>query len=357
MSLPLGTRTRLSLVIVSYNNRAEIEACLRSALRSLGQADELILVDNASSDGTAELAESSFPGLCILRPGNNLGFGAGSNLGALHAQGEYLAFLNPDTTVEPGWLEALLSALQDDPQAGMAASKILLLDDPQRINTCGNEMHISGLTLCRGMGQPEHSFSNLEQVSAVSGAAFMMRRELFETLGGFDENFFMYMEDTDLSLRARLAGYTCLYVPGSVVYHQYTLRFGPRKTYYQERNRYWMLLKVLRKRTLLALLPALLLAELVTWGFVILRERRNWGNKLRAYADVFRHWKQLSLARRQTQALRRVSDCRLLAHAQYHLGYEQTGHGVFPSLAHWIFDPLFWLARLFARGLGCLLCA
>jgi hypothetical protein len=235
--------------------------------------------------------------------------------------------------------------------------KILLMDDPERINTCGNEIHISGLTLCRGMGEPRSAYPQLEEVGAASGAAFAIRRELFETLGGFDEAFFMYMEDTDLSLRARLAGWRIVYVPESIVYHDYRLTFGPQKTYYQERNRYRMLLKTLRKRTLLALLPALLLAELVTWGFVLLLERRNLGNKLQAYLAVIRDKEQLLQTRQHSQVLRRVSDRQLLAQIQYRLGYEQTGGGWLPRLAHSVFDPLFWLARLFARGLVTVLCA
>ena len=175
-----------------------------------------------------------------------------------------------------------------------------------------------------------------------------MRRDLFEKLHGFDESFFMYMEDTDLSLRARLAGYKCLYVPNSLVYHAYELHFGPRKTYYQERNRYKMLLKVLHTRTLVALLPALLLAEVVTWGFVILSERRSWTNKLRAYSSIINEWSNLKQLRRQAQILRRVSDCELLAPTNYSLNYEQTGVGVAARVAHLLFDPLFlglgWLA-------------
>jgi hypothetical protein len=207
------------------------------------------------------------------------------------------------------------------------------------------------------MNQPYTAYPDLAEVGSVSGAAFVIRRTLFETLGGFDPSFFMYMEDTDLSLRARLAGWRILYVPDSIVYHDYRLTFGPRKTYYQERNRYWLLLKVFRQRTLIALLPALLLAELVAWGFVLLRDRRNWANKLQAYRVVIRDREQLKLARRQTQALRRVPDSHLLAQAHFRLGYEQTGHGLLTTLAHWIFDPLFWLARLFARLLTRALCA
>ena len=221
-----------------------------------------------------------------------------------------------------------MSALQTEPHAGLATSQLRLLGSPDRINTCGNEVHCTGLTLCRGMGMDTRAFAQPCEVTAVSGAAFAMRRDLFERLGGFDDTFFLYVEDTDLSWRARLAGYRCLYVPSSVVYHDYDLSFGPYKTYYQERNRYLMLLKSLRWPTVLALLPALILAEVVTWAFVLLRERQRAANKLHVYAWLWKHRREIVESRQRTQALRRVRDRSLLAPSTYRLAYEQTGEGL-----------------------------
>jgi len=335
------TVPRASVIIVNYNGREHLGGCLSSLLGEDRQDCQVILVDNASTDGSAEYVEQVFPQVLVIRNEANRGFGQGNNLGAQWAKGKYLAFLNPDTVVEPGWLEALIATLEADPQAGLATSKILLLADPGRINTCGNEMHYTGLTLCRGMGIDRSTFSDLVEVDAVSGAAFVIRKDVFEALGGFDEAFFLYMEDTDLSWRARLAGYKCFYVPQSIVYHDYTLRFGPAKTFYQERNRYLILLKSLRWPTLIVLLPALLLAELVTWGFVLLRERKRLVNKLRAYAWIVAHWGQVMQSRRQVQALRRVRDRDLIARCTYRLAYEQFDSGPVARLAHLVFDPLF----------------
>ena len=151
------------------------------------------------------------------------------------------------------------------------------------------------------------------------------------------------MEDTDLSWRARLAGYRCLYVPSSVVRHDYTLRFGPQKTFYQERNRYLMWLKALRWPTWLTLVPVLLLGEVVTWGFVLLRDRQRCANKFRAYAWIVKHWPQVMEKRRRTQALRQVHDRDLLVRCAYRLEYEQSGGGWAARLASRVFDPLFFL--------------
>jgi GT2 family glycosyltransferase len=335
------TVLRASVILVSYNARSYLDGCLGSVLANLRPDDELILVDNASRDGSADYAASAYPQVKVIRNEGNHGFGAGNNLGAAEAQGQYLVFLNPDTVVEPGWLDQLVAALEADPRAGMATAKILLLADPGRINTCGNDVHYTGLALCRGLGLERQAYPDLGEVAAVSGAAFAVRSALFRALGGFDEDFFLYMEDTDLSWRARLAGYRCLYVPGSHVRHDYGLRFGPQKTYYQERNRYLMLLKTLRWRTWLVLWPSLLLAELVTWGFVLLRDRPRWTNKLRAYAWIARHWGRVMGSRKGVQALRRVDDRAILAHGATRLAYDQTGQGLAARLARRVFDPLF----------------
>jgi hypothetical protein len=135
------------------------------------------------------------------------------------------------------------------------------------------------------------------------------------------------------------------------VYHDYSLRFGPRKTFYQERNRYLMLLKNLRWRTLLVLLPALLLAEAVTWGFVLLRDRRRAANKWRAYAWIMRHWSEVMASRRHVQAVRKGSDRDLVACCTHRLDFEQTRDGIVARLAQLLFDPLFSVLHRLALAL------
>ncbi len=344
----VGRPARASIIVVAYNSRSYLDRCLRSLIDDAGFTEQIILVDNASTDGSADAVEQAFPEVLVVRSPVNLGYGGGCNFGARYAAGRDLAFLNPDTVVEPGWLESLLAALDADPQAGLATPKILLLNNAARINTCGNDVHCSGLTLCRGMGMERDELTTAGAVSAVSGAAFVIRRDLFEQLNGFDESFFMYMEDTDLSWRASLLRYRCVYVPDAIVYHDYALRFGPRKTYYQERNRYLMLVKVLRWRTLIVLMPALILAEIITWGFVLVRERRRLANKLRAYAWLAAHWREVTEQRRQTQSRRRASDRAILAGCTYRLMFAQTGDGPAARLASVLFDPLFLACQRFA---------
>jgi GT2 family glycosyltransferase len=223
------------------------------------------------------------------------------------------------------------------------------MHDPETINACGNDVHISGITLCRGMGSPVGGFSVAGPVNAVSGAAFAMRRSLFQELDGYDADFFLYMEDTDLSLRARLAGARSAFVPGSIVQHAYELRFGPSKTYFQERNRYMMLLKVYRWGTLLVLLPVFLLSEVVTWGYVLLREHARMGNKLHAYGWVFKNWKRILAKRRQAQRLRRVTDRVLIVEMTSRLEISQVEPSWLGNFANRVFSALFAILKVWTK--------
>lgn len=334
--------TRASIIVVNYNGRQHLERCLRSVLPTISSRDEILVVDNGSTDGSADWVQQEFPSIRVVRSPINGGFGYGCNLGVRHAQGGYLVFLNPDTAVEKGWLEPLLAVLDDGPVA-LATALILLMDDPERVNTAGNNVHFTGLAFCRKAGAPRWALAEPTDVAAISGAAFAIRRSIWEMLGGLDESFFLYVEDTDLSWRARLAGYVCRWVPGSVVYHRYALHFREGKIFYQERNRYQMLLKTLRWPTLLLLLPALLLAEGVTWGYVLIYQPRRWAEKLQAYLWTICHWREVMARRRAVQAIRRIRDRNLLAGCTHWLEYEQTGAGFVARWAHRLLDPMFWV--------------
>lgn len=339
-----------SIILVAHNHRAELVRCLTSFGPS--PTGEIIVVDNASHDGTATAVRERFPGVRLIVSGRNLGFGGGANLGAAAAGGDVLVFLNPDTVVTRGWLEALEGALAADPTVGLVTPKILLWRRPAVINACGTDVHVSGLTLCRGLGAPARAYDAPVEVGAVSGAAFAIRRELWQALGGLDATFFLYMEDVDLSWRARLVGARCLYVPDSIVYHDYRPRLGPRKLYLLERNRYWLLLKTLRRRTLARLLPALLLAELVVWGYVLRYQPAAVAAKALAYGAVLTSWRGVMERRKRVQAQREVDDRVLLAGTVGQLAYEQAGQGAATRVGRQVVDPLFvrWRERVAAGG-------
>ena len=335
---------RATVVIVGFNSRPWLERGLPALLDSLGPDDGVVVVDNASTDGTTDFLAERHPSVRAIAAPSNAGFGAGSNPGARAADSEFLVFLNPDTEVERGWLEPLLDALAAD-EVALATSQIVLMDDPNRLNALGNRVHYCGLALCNGLGRPVGERAEIldagGEVAAVSGAAFAVRREVFDALGGFDEEYFLYVEDTDLSLRARLAGHRIVCATASVVRHDYRLRVGPDKIFLQERNRYRTLLKTYRAGTLVLLAPALLLTEIVGWAFVALRDRGNAANKLRAYASVARDYSSWSRARRRTQASRRIADHELLAALDAGVDYAQVERSAATAVAGAVVNPLF----------------
>jgi GT2 family glycosyltransferase len=331
---------RASVLIVNTNELEHLKRCLPSVFGQRYPDYEVFVIDNGSTDESVAYVAREFPQAKIIQNKANLGYTGANNVGFEHASGHYIAVLNPDTRVEPNWLAELVIALEADRGAGLATPKILKMDDPGRINCCGNEITFTGLTFCRGLDRPAAEYDKLEAVSAVSGAGFVIRRSVLEQIGGFDETFFIYYEDTDLSLRAMLAGYTCLYVPTSVIYHKYAFHFTPAKCFFQERNRQFSLLKALRWRTLIALSPALLLSELIAWGYALLNGREHMRSKLRSYIWLIRNRRQVLEARRRVQAMRKVDDRTIIRRFSHRLGFAQTVNPRTATVLERVLNPL-----------------
>jgi GT2 family glycosyltransferase len=302
----------VSLVIVLYNAAPFIPRLIAALRRQTYPHLQYVFVDNCSTDDGATIIARTLPEATLVRLEDNRGFAAGCNAALPHCRGAYLAFLNPDTEPEPGWIAPLVTAMEAEPAIGLATAKILVDDDRARINTCGIDVHLAGFATCRGLGAPATAYTHAADVASVSGAAFAIRRDLMERLGGFDESFFMYVEDTDLSWRAVLLGARCRYVPESVVAHHYALTLSPRKTWYLERNRVQMLLKCYQWRSLLLLAPALVLGECCAWGFAALRGPAYLKAKADAVAWLVRHGQEIRAQRRRVQATRVVGDRAIL---------------------------------------------
>jgi GT2 family glycosyltransferase len=272
-----------SVIIVSYNNRNDLAECLPSLISQSYANKELIIVDNASVDGTVAFVREQFPDVILVESKSNLGYAEGNNLGFRHSHGDYLVIVNPDTVAQRDWLKELVRPLENDPDISLTSSKILLYDRRDNINTCANITHYSGLDFCNGFRDPAARFENDEEVGAVSGCSFAIRRSVFERLNGFDPDFFMYMEDIDISWRARLAGHKILLAPSSIIYHKFSMKVHPRKMFFLERNRYLLIAKNLRLKTLLLSLPALLITEIMTMGYAVTRGLPFIFYKLKAY--------------------------------------------------------------------------
>jgi N-acetylglucosaminyl-diphospho-decaprenol L-rhamnosyltransferase len=233
----------VSVVVVNFNGRAWIDRCLAAVLRQESLRLEVIFVDNGSSDGSAPYVEQRFPEVRVLRLDRNLGFAAGNNAGARLAIGRLLAFLNNDTEADPAWAATLKGALDARPDAGLATSRIVFLHDPAVVDSAGDGYLRAGGAYKRGHGQRSDRFVESGDVFGACGAAFMIRRDVFDDLGGFDEDFFLVYEDVDLSYRAQLRDSRCVYVPGALVRHagSRTIGLGSRlAVFHGQRNLEWV---------------------------------------------------------------------------------------------------------------------
>lgn len=330
----------LSVVIVNTNELHHLRRCLPSIFAQDYDDFEVLIVDNNSTDGSVEYVQQNFPRARLVRNKENLGYAGANNAGFEHATGDYIMVLNPDTEAMPGFLSEMVRAMDTNPGAGLATCKILLMDQPHLINACGNDISYTGLTFCRGLDRPANQFAQPEVVSAVSGAAFVIRRSVLDEIGGFDESFFIYYEETDLSLRAMVAGYQVIYVPTAVILHNYAFRFSPKKCFYQERNRYYSMLKNLRWRTFLALLPGLLVSEMLAWGYAGLQGAEHVKSKFQSWIWLWQHWGQIMDKRRQVQRIRRVDDRILLKRFSHRLNFAQTTKPWIASTLEAILNPL-----------------
>jgi len=262
----------VSVIVVNWNGRDHLELCLGSLLRQTLPRIEVLLVDNASSDGSVDLVRERFGNAVrILPQEKNLGYGEGLNQGIRAARGRYLFCLNSDTEVAPACLATLVDAADRYPNAGSLAPKILSFGNPEIIDNVGHLLYPDGLSRGRGrlerdVGQYDHE----EEILIFSGCAALLRRAMLTDVGFFDPDLFAYCEDTDLALRSQLAGWRCRYVPAAVVYHKYsaaTSPYSPQKAFLVERNRVWVSVKTLPGPALAAS-PFFTLLRLSTqaWG-------------------------------------------------------------------------------------------
>lgn len=303
---------KVAVVIVTYQSARDVDACFGSLAAARLDGAHVVVVDNASTDGTAAIVRERFPWVTVLDSGANLGFAGGNNLGirrAVEDGAEWIYLLNPDTDVDPGFLEESLAVARADPRTAAVQSLLLLHPERDRVNTAGNEIHFLGFGYCGAYRAPRESVPDEpREIPFASGAAVLLRAAALAEVGVFDDFLFLYQEDQDLGIRLRLAGWRARLAPRSVVWHHYTFSRNPRKFFWLERNRYVVLAKNLRARTLIVLAPFLLAAEV---AMIALAIAGGWAReKLRADAALFSSGVRAHVRgeRRRIASLRRIPD-------------------------------------------------
>jgi GT2 family glycosyltransferase len=297
-------RPTLSVLIVAYESRDDLQRTLPALLPELGDGDELIVVDNNPGDGSAEAVGELAPRARIVTMSRNTGFAGGANAGAEVAGGDLLVILNPDAAPRPGFGEAIRRPWLEN--RGWSAWQALVADgDGRSVNSAGNPVHFTGIVWAGGHGLPLDEAPAAGEVTAASGACVAIPLNEWRRLGGFPAEFFMYHEDVDLSVRLRAAGGIVGIEPAAVVAHDYEFGANPQKWFWLERNRLAFLVRTYPGPLLALLAPALLATEL---ALLPVAAAGGWGReKLRADLAFLRWLPRLLRERRAVQRQRTIS--------------------------------------------------
>lgn len=302
---------KVTVIIVNWNGELFLERCLDALMLQTVKPHEIIVVDNASSDRSVEIVRQ-FPSVRLLALDENTGFARGNNIAieAACPESEWIALINPDAFAESGWLAALLDAKNSNPLFNVFASKLIRADDHSLLDGVGDAYHISGRVWRVACGASASVSSNSEhEVFSPCAAAALYRRSALRELGGFDEDYFCYLEDMDLGFRLRLMGGSCLYVPQSVAYHIGSGTTGGQHSdfavYHGHRNLVWTFVKNMPGALFWLLLPLHVLLNLASVVLFALQGRAN--VIVRAKRDALRGLPKMWRKRQQIQKARLAS--------------------------------------------------
>jgi GT2 family glycosyltransferase len=293
----------MAVVVVTHQSAEHLMGLFAALSPQLGAEDELVIVDNASTDETAAVARSLGERVTVIETGENLGFAGGCHVGAGATRSPLLLFLNADCQPHPDCLRRLRDAASAHPDWG-AWQAVVLLEDG-RVNTSGGVVHYLGIGWAGDCERPACDLpAHDREIAFPSGAAMVVRREAWVALDGLDREYFMYGEDLDLGLRLWLAGHRVGLVPAARVTHSYEFDKGASKWFWLERNRWRTVLSVYPPALLALLAPALLVAEL---GLLAVAARQGWLRpKLRAQAAAMAGLPRTLARRREVQDTRRI---------------------------------------------------
>ncbi len=236
----------VTIIIVNWNGKPVIGQCLEGLRRQIYRDFSIIMVDNGSGDGSVEYVRQAYPEAHVISLNKNYGFCMANNVALAHVESEYAALLNNDVVAAPEWLGSLVQTLSAYPKAGSATSKFLYADRPHVIDRAGDGYSRAGVGVLRGRGMPADQWNTRQWVFGACAGASLYRTRMLQEIGFFDPHFFILYEDVDLSFRAQLQGYPCLYVPDAIVYHQASRSLGydsDLSIYYGHRNLEWVYLK------------------------------------------------------------------------------------------------------------------
>lgn len=302
----------ISIIIVNWNGEKFLEDCFNSLHTQSYKNFEVIFVDNASTDGSLPIAERLASALNLdikfVELDRNAGFAEGNNEGLKYSTGQYIALLNTDTVAEKDWLKNLIEAMEENPEVGICASKLIVVGE-NVIDSAGDGYSTFGHAFKRGEGNLPQNFIKKEYVFGACAGAALYRGKMIDEIGLFDEDFFLIFEDTDLNFRAQLNGWKCLYVPDAIVYHKVggsMKNISELAAYFSVRNDKLVKIKNLPVSILFRKLHCLILGEVIWFFYYLINGRFMY--YLRANFDVLKNLPLYFKKRQKVISLKKVPD-------------------------------------------------
>jgi len=299
----------VTVIIVNWNAKTLLSECLDGLRNQIYRSLTVILVDNGSNDGSIDFVTNNYPEVKTIALPENLGFAAANNIALKTVQTEYVALLNNDAVPHHLWLKHLVKALESYPEAGFAASKMLFYDNPETIDRAGDAYTRAGAGFLRGRAESASNFDKQEWIFGACAGAALYRTSMLKEIGYFDEDFFLLYEDVDLSFKAQLRGYKCLYVPEAIVYHKASSSIvydSPISVYYSHRNLEWVYIKNMPSHLIFKTFWLHIVYNIVAFFFFAAHGRMK--EFTMAKRDALKGLKRILKKRRLIQRNRRVDN-------------------------------------------------
>jgi hypothetical protein len=300
---------KISIIIVNWNGKRLLSGCLEGLRQQTYRQFSVILVDNGSNDGSINIVNRNYPEVKTIALPKNVGFATANNIALKTVQTEYVALLNNDAVAHPLWLKHLVEALESYPEVGFVASKMLFYENPKTIDRAGDAYTRAGTALLRGRGESASNYNKEEWVFGACAGAGLYRTLMLKDIDVFDEDFFLLYEDVDLSFRAQLKGYRCLFVPEAVVYHKASSSVvydSPISVYYSHRNLEWVYIKNMPSNLILKTLWLHTIYDIAAFFFFATNGRIK--DFIKAKGHALKGLERILKKRRQIQRDRRVDD-------------------------------------------------
>jgi GT2 family glycosyltransferase len=349
---------RVGVVLVNYKNYAErfLSECWDSLMAQdyPAQDFEIVIVDNCSSDKSINFLKKFAPAAVVPRGDGN--YAAANNAGIKKARElgcELFVLANMDTVFDESWLSELVKTVISNEKNGIAQSKILLYvqkmdsrfrgnDKKEIVNSLGNHLHYLGFGFTDGYGLPDRAIEGYPEIAGyASGCSFIIKKEVIDVIGGYNEDYYMYHDDIELGWKAKLAGYKIVLAPKSVVYHKYEFSRSIQMLYYMERNRYIAVLTFYELKTLLLILPALIAMDL---GMLVFSIFNKWFKIKISVYGYFLHpstWRKISAERKMVKKVRKVRDAEIINNFVGKVEFQEIDNPVLKYFANPIFNFYF----------------